>query len=71
MVLSKKEYEQMQQYKDVGIKFEKLYNQKVEQIKDLKSFLRVAIRLAEMSDILDKNKIIVYKELLQYIEKFC
>lgn len=71
MVLSKKEYEQMQQYKEVGIKFEKLYNQKVEQIKDLKTYLKVAIRLAEMSDILDKNKIIVYKELLQYIEKFC
>lgn len=68
MVLSKKEYEQMQQYKEVGMKFEKLYNQKVEQIKDLKSFLRVAIRMAEINDIQDK--VIVYEELLQYIEKF-
>lgn len=69
MVLSKKEYEQMQQYKDVGIKFEKLYNEKVEQIKDLKTYLKVAIRFADINGIQDK--IVVYEELLQYIEKFC
>lgn len=66
--MNKKEYEQMQRYKDVGIKFEKLYNEKIEQIKDLKSYLRVAIRMAEINDIQDKIE--VYEELLQYIEKY-
>lgn len=69
MVMNKKEYDQMQQYKEVGIRFEKLYNHKVKEIQDLKSYLKVAIRFAEINDIQDKIE--VYEELLQYIEKFC
>lgn len=66
MVMSKKEYERMEFYRENATKYEQSLHQKEQQIADLKTYLDVRSKLNPKNNV--ENKII--QELLQYVNNY-
>lgn len=66
MVMSKKEYERMQELLENATRYEQMYKKEHEKLQNLKSFFKVSKRIAEIEE--NKDMIDIYNKMIMCID---